>query len=93
MGFKVGDAVHWESQANGGHTLKRGVVIGAIPAGGSCTKTHATHLARNWAEDVRFATDFSGLPRKDESYLVLVGGNGKRKPVVYWPRTSALSKS
>jgi hypothetical protein len=89
--FKVGDQVRWWSAASGGDSTKVGVVFRVVPPGEVVTH----HLAAQYLEAFQgnpvatWKTDF-GRPRKMESYLVVVPKQGRKGPVVYWPRTSAL---
>ena len=80
MGFKVGDEVTWESQANGGWAKKIGYVVEVIPAGKPISSSKFSTLSGG------------GLPRKEESYVVCVGPkpDSRAKPKYYWPRVSAL---
>ena len=89
--YKVGDRVTWKSQANGGLKEKRGVVFCVIPPGVSMNKIKAqAELSRQFCDHATWATDFAGLSRKEESYLVVVSGSSRQLPRVYWPRSSAL---
>lgn len=83
--FQMDQEVTWESGANIGWARKTGKVVAVIPPGMSFRAIHERlckqhECASAWG---------GGLSRKEESYAVLVPGNG-RKPTLYWPRTSAL---
>lgn len=82
--FKVGDNVKWMSQAQGCATVKYGVVLGVIPAGGDFPPL---------AEDGRVSHYGGGDPRNHESYLVEVPSKKDGKPHLYWPRVSALESA
>ncbi|WP_238556028.1 hypothetical protein [Dickeya sp. NCPPB 3274] len=83
MTFDIGDAVFWESQANGSYKRKEGTIVAVIPAGIAPVLTSHASLLPPGA---------GSLPRKEQSYIVSVPGKtDKAKPKHYWPRTSALN--
>lgn len=91
MSFKVGDEVRWSSQAAGFAKEKRGVVVKVVPAN-TWLKEVIKPLDARSRYTVR--TDFAGLPRDHESYLVEVPGpTEKAKKRLYWPRASGLAKA
>jgi len=90
--FKVGDLVHWESQAAGSCTRKDGKIYEIIPnrklprqrGYGSYDGGYPNH---------KIMFD-SVMPRNHESYLVEVPGGKTEKamPRLYWPYASKLVK-
>ena len=89
--FEIGDVVTWASQANGSRTQKTGKIFYVVKPGERMNETKArTALVGQFSDVVVWVTDFEGLPRKEQSYLVVVPGTGRRLPRGYWPRTSAL---
>lgn len=70
-----GDRVSWQSQSQGYHKVKEGVIVAVIPAG--CRPS-----------DVVFPSLYKGAGpgygRDHESYVVKVGSR------FYWPRAKAL---
>ena len=89
--FKVGDRVTWHSQAQGTRTDKSGVVFYVVPPRKKTDKSIALYyLQSQHAENATRLTDFGGMVREEESYLVVVPGTGRKLPAVYWPRASAL---
>jgi hypothetical protein len=69
----VGDEVSWVSQAGGHSKRKAGRVVQVVPPKAMPCKKFADALRS------------SGLPRKEESYVVQVGKK------LYWPRVNLLS--
>ncbi len=87
MLLKVGDNVQWTSQSAGTVLTKIGKVIEVVPMGRAVDFSTAQRYANVGCRLV----NGGGYPRNHESYLVKVE-QGKRKPLVYWPRVSALEK-
>ena len=84
--IKVGDKVHWVSQAQGYITRKTGVVYEVVPSDGYPS-------ARAYpGYRVMFST--ATLPRGHESYLVEVQDSktGRGKPKLYWPMVKGLRR-
>lgn len=79
----VGSRVKWTSQANGGFTVKRGVVVVVVPEGKS--PFAAAHHYVPIPDGYNTTSLGGGLGRRGESYIVAVG----RK--LYWPRANQLS--
>lgn len=81
MTYKLGDMVVWSSQAGGFGKEKSGEIVEVIPAGRSILKSK-----------FRDQLDASTLPRRHESYVVMVPpkNGSKAKPKYYWPRVTAL---
>lgn len=98
MKFEVGNTVEWTSQANGRHITKRGVIVSTIPANTRPIKSRALQKAREGAGKLGLdkpgivaRTDFGGMARNHESYVVLVPtDNPNRSSRLYWPRVNAL---
>ena len=95
--FKQGDPVWWLSQA-GGYTKKRhGIVVAVVGVGERATdafyRYYQPDVLRLGVHPLTLGdTEFyysGGLPRKHESYLVLVQ-DGNKKPLVFWPVVSKL---
>ncbi len=76
--FRLGDEVRWSSQAAGCWKTKVGMIVAVVPAG----KPAYEHVP----PDSR-CKDTRATPRREESYLVQVGG---RRMDLYWPRASQL---
>lgn len=70
----IGDAVEWDSQANGSWTRKIGRVVEIVPAG----KDPQSKIA-----------GYPGGRRGHESYVVEVR-TGTRSKRLYWPRAASL---
>lgn len=88
MTFKPGQEVSWSSQANGSDLKKVGTIVRVIPAGVWLKDVLSRDEAKS---EFSLRTDFAGLPRQHESYLVAVPGNSDRaKKQLYWPRVSSL---
>ena len=89
MKFEKYDLVTWTSQAGGRTTTKTGAIVRVIPAG--TTPSEILYEARDhFKAKLEWG---AGLTRAKESYAVLVGFPGtKKKPRLYWPRTSLLGK-
>ncbi len=90
--FKIGDRVEWDSQANRGQWTKIGTVLAIVPA---------NELPLRVFDPIERETGYSStfdprtLVRNHESYVVAVDQIGKvrkRKPVLYYPRVTALRK-
>lgn len=104
--FAIGQLVEWTSSAAGTTKTKRGKVVAVVPAqvsGGGWLHLFDL-LGNDWK--VKHGLMFTGenlargvaiYPRNHESYFVSVDSNVlpntyKRKPTLYWPRTSQLRK-
>jgi hypothetical protein len=90
--MNIGDTVTWRSQAQGSWTEKTGIIIHVVAPRERMdrAKTEAICKAAGY-DDVAFRADFGSIPRKFESYLVIIPPSGKRKPALYWPRVSQLA--
>lgn len=88
--FKLGDKVKWQSQANGGWTEKRGMIIAVVPPQGKPADVLPDYAGSKY----RTTIDPRSLgSRKAESYVVLVDGKTpKAMPIMYWPNVSALQR-
>jgi hypothetical protein len=78
MSFQVGDVVEWTSQAGGYKKTRRGKIMFLVPGG-----RHPRTIVS--PECVPAGTKYTS-PRKEDSYLVLVGN----KLRYYWPRVKHL---
>jgi len=98
--LKVGDKVHWESQAASSWTVKRGTVVAIVPPGKLPHQTDFGKANRHDCYDISYIflnytrMYDSIIPRKHESYLIEVPGGktAKAMPRLYWPRASQLIK-
>ena len=90
----LGHGVAWTSQAGGEHREKRGYIVAVIPARESIVGDTSAPGFRALHEYDAVRRFDGGLPRKHESYLVLVAGPSHRaKPRVYYPRVRALKRA
>lgn len=80
--LKVGDPVHWRSQAGGNWKAKAGVVVKVVPA-----FTPPGFSSKKFLNDVLH--DGGGSYRNHESYIVAVTVTKKRRHI-YWPVVSQL---
>lgn len=87
--FVVGDRVKWSSQSQGSRKEKVGDVV-AVLAPGDSASIFSDDLTK--AHNAKPLVD-PGLPRKIESYIVLVPHSGKGKGQLYWPVPSVLEKA
>ncbi len=87
MKYNIGEIVEWKSQANGSVKLKRGEIVEIITPGRSC---NLVWLAKKHNAKSAYG---GGIVRDHESYAVLVPGKKDRKPTLYWPRVSKLTKN
>ncbi len=90
MSFKIGDRVRWSSQSSGSKTTKEGEVVAVVPHLRELGDVQDQYLCSRPSNNIT-PVELSGLPRKGESYLVLVR-IGNRKPRLYWPRVKGLEK-
>jgi hypothetical protein len=89
--MNIGDTVTWRSQAQGRWTEKTGIVIYVVAPRERMDRLKADVICASAGyDDVSYRADFGSIPRKFESYLVIIPPTGKRKPALYWPRTSQL---
>lgn len=88
--FKLGETVHWDSQANGGYWTKTGEIVAVMPP-----KCHdIPGLMRQLGEKYNCVKQGGwGYSRDHESYVVLVyPPKGKGRPRLYWPVVSILQR-
>lgn len=88
--FKVGDRVHWKSQARGSVTRKEGVIVRVVD-----TNEEPGLIAFNEFGDYVRMFDGYRIPQgASEAYLVSVkwGKSGKARPRLYMPYPSRLTK-
>lgn len=79
--IRKGVRVRWTSS----FLQKEGRVVAVVPAG------EPPPMAELAKELGALAMRTPGVhPRTATSYVVLVGSGDRRKPVLYWPRSSAL---
>jgi hypothetical protein len=71
-----GTVVEWTSQAGGNTKIKRGPIVGVVPAGEAPDRELFAQLHRGPG---------CGMPRDHVSYVVKIGSK------LYWPRVSALA--
>ncbi len=87
--MKEGDRVRWQSQAQGYHVVKEGIVVAVIPAGRLPDRDVFPSLYKNSGV---------GMSRDHESYVIKArqlcrdGRTPKSGNRIYWPRASALSE-
>ncbi len=79
--MKIGDKVRWTSQAGGHEKVKEGEIIRVIPPYGDVL---------NYMFEGSNSAYGGGYRRDQESYLVRVKGEGKRKATIYWPIVKKL---
>ena len=88
--FKIGDKVKWQSQANGGWTEKKGIIIAVVPIKGKPADVLPDYAGSKY----RTTIDPRSLGcRQHQSYVVLVDGKtDKATPIMYWPVVSRLQR-
>lgn len=85
--FCIGQTVKWRSQAGGTWKDKQGEVVHVVKIGAACPSPK--WLANRYSASA--APINAGWPRDHESYIVKVPGKtSTSKPLLYWPRVSAL---
>jgi len=88
--FKLGEVVHWDSQANDGYWTKVGEVAAVMPP--KCRDIPG--LMKQLGEKHNCIKQSGwGFARDHESYVILVHPpKGKGRPRLYWPVVSVLHR-
>lgn len=95
-GFAIGEIVSWSSSANGTTKEKRGKVVAIVDGKEKNDGTRLSFVLPSYGQyNLNNVPQF--LWRLGESYIIAVESDAsprdyKRKPKLYWPRTSQLRK-